>query len=572
MTRHAAGLLLVLLALALPAAAQTGLTGRTLSVGATPAAPVGTTVRLDGLGTAGGTLVLFTDTDGDVFERILAATDIPAAFTRDDVAETITQAWTFSAGITGPLAVTTRVSTPEIATASGALTFAPANGLTELASTSTALRPASNYGPDLGAPSRKFRSIHGGELFLETIVAQQRITTMGGRFTVTPSNILTRDLASGTASPTTMCVKNNSFLLHVGGVEHGSKLLMEKDGTMEWFSVNSTTVPTVDATFGDYCYDVNRDLDGTGQNAWTAGDGIVDTGKTGSGMIDQFAVRGLTSALIEGPSIDFLVRTGAAWNALATRTSVGNLNGRYGFAADTFGFAAGDEADANLIAVAGSIKLRDGTTDKIVLDGSTGDVSLSGDLMVAAGGNIEIAGALSLTPTDGLLLQDASADSDYPRMVRWSGGAFMRGIASTLLLKTGLASSGRYGQVTLQGAPSVGGEVAFSSYDGVSTSSASFGTHTSGASTLFAGNLIPSTASSLLDGTAVIGLSSARYDNINLALDPNAAPAFVITNKGGGGADANSGLGYIVGASKTVTIGCGTLIFTGGVLTGGTCP
>lgn len=607
MTRRLPWCLLALLLLTVPAWGQTNARTRTLGVGPTPTAPVGTTVRLDGLGTSGGTNVLFADGDGDIFERLLAAADIPAPFTRDDVAETVTQAWDFSAGLTGDLGVAGVISptatTGLPASASGRLLFgagfsSPDAGriyfgdgtgwklhlTSRISSTNTDrftfsdtgrfefrehLYPLTSYTSDLGAPSRKLRSVHAGELLIETIVAQQRITTMGGRFTVTPSNILTRDIGTGTAGNIPFCVKNASFLLFQAGVEWGSKLLMEKDGQFEWFYVTSTSTPTVDP-LGDYCYAVDRNMDGSGQNAWAAGDGIVDTGKIGSGMIDQFAVRGLQSATIEGPSIDFLVRTADGYTGLSHRASLGNLNGRYGFVTDTYGLAAGEESGANLIAVAGSVKLRDGTTDKIVLDGATGDVLLEGDLLLD-GGNIESAGNFEINETEGLLFADSSSDTDYPRMVRWAGGSFVRGVGTALFLTTGIGSGGRSGAIAMQGSPSAGGEVAFTSHNGTSSSQASFQAHSSGASTLLVGSIFPSTGSSLVDGTATLGLSSARYDNINLALDPNpdTAPTFVIVNKGGGGADATSGLGYIAGLSGAVTkvMGACTVTITGGIIT-----
>lgn len=81
------------------AVAQTGTAARTLSVGATPAPPDGSTVRLDGLGTSGGTNVLFADGDGDIFERLLAKTDLPATTGYTDEAETWSLLQTFSSGI-----------------------------------------------------------------------------------------------------------------------------------------------------------------------------------------------------------------------------------------------------------------------------------------------------------------------------------------------------------------------------------------------------------------------------------------------------------------------------------------
>lgn len=95
---------LVLIALVLLAApgawAQTGTATRSLSVGATPTAPSGTTVRLTGLASSGTGEVLFTEADGDMFRRALAKGDLPAAVGYTDEAETWSLLQTFTSGLT----------------------------------------------------------------------------------------------------------------------------------------------------------------------------------------------------------------------------------------------------------------------------------------------------------------------------------------------------------------------------------------------------------------------------------------------------------------------------------------
>ena len=74
------------------------------------------------------------------------------------------------------------------------------------------------------------------------------------------------------------------------------------------------------------------------------------------------------------------------------------------------------------------------------------------------------------------------------------------------------------------------------------------------------------------DDTSTIGDPSLRFKTINLALPNNTSPTYVVVNKGGGGSDANTALGYVAGSSGTKTPnGTCTLIFTAGLLTGGTC-
>lgn len=439
----------------------------TLAVG-TSTSPSGSSVKLDGLATAGATEVLLRDvTSKEIAARLLGKSDLPSAVGYTDEAETWSQPQTFSAtvpqlrwyesdqsaderlwiALVNDKAWMLRAYTDDAGssvpiltalrgagTAMTSLTLHPRTYITEH------LYPVTGYTSDLAQPSAKMRSLHAAEMFIETIVAQERITTMGGRFTVTPSNVLTRDINT---SATTICVKYNSFLLHVPGVELGSKVFLEKAGQYEAMNIQNTSAPTVDGTFGDYCYTVSRNADGSGANSWTAGDGIIDTGKTNSGMIDQFAVRGLTSSTIEGPSIDFLLRTGGTWNALAHRASIGNLNGRYGYSADTWGLAAGDPAATYITAEATNGFRILGPANTVKFHAKTnGDIDLSGNVNLVTGGDIRSAGAFSLTAADGLLLSEASGVSDFPRTIRWgASGPRLYGTTNTLHVWTGTTST-----------------------------------------------------------------------------------------------------------------------------------
>lgn len=69
------------------------------------------------------------------------------------------------------------------------------------------------------------------------------------------------------------------------------------------------------------------------------------------------------------------------------------------------------------------------------------------------------------------------------------------------------------------------------------------------------------------DNTYAIGDSSLRFTTINLALPQNLAPSYVVVNKGGGGADANSALGYIAGFTGTKVAGSCTFTIVAGVVT-----
>lgn len=521
-------LVLVLVALAATPVHSQTTTARRLSVGTTPTTPeAGTSVRLQDLATTGGTALLFVDAEGDVRRRVLATGDIPSQFTRRDIAEAVAGVWSFSNGLTGALPVAgvirSTASTGLPITAGGAVYLAggfpsPVSGrlyigdgsgwrfpftsrnagvdvdrawITDTGTIETRgdLLPMATYSGNVGTDARKWLALAAAEMRVETIVAQERIATMGGRLTIGNSNILTRDLSGATTSPTTMCVKYPSFKLHVGGVEYGSKLYMEKLGQFEAFTVFNTTTPTVDPTFGDYCYTVDRNQDLSGQNAWQAGDGIIDTGKVGDGFIDLYAFRGLRSSSEVGPAIQFNRRTGTGHNSWATYTAIGHLNGICGNGAGVWGAVFGNcasglhlQADAthgirmldasntpyaswdmggtirtgvhapgypNVVVTASQIQMgRYGETPTIALDGASGNATLNGNLLLASGGKVQSTGNFELGTAAGLKFQAWSGTSaETARSIQFWQGLSLRGIVGSdsngaLRLHSGSSGSG----------------------------------------------------------------------------------------------------------------------------------
>jgi hypothetical protein len=267
--------------------------------------------------------------------------------------------------------------------------------------------PSSNYQTNLGMLTNKFLTLHAAELWVETLVAQNTMATIGGRVLVSPTNILTRNLIASDFSgvyPTqvaVMCVKYNSFQLHVGGVELGSKLFMESNGKFEAFYIIDTVTPGVQAQ-GDYCYTVYRNIDNTGTNDWFAGDAILDTGKTGSGYIDLYSVRGLTNISQIGPSIAGMYRANGAYNGVAPRWAIGNLNGLYGYGTNVFGAAFGDPSATNItIDTSSGIRIRSGASDRLVAD-TAGNLTLTGNLTIGNTGFIKSGGKSSCTGGDGI--------------------------------------------------------------------------------------------------------------------------------------------------------------------------
>jgi hypothetical protein len=228
--------------------------------------------------------------------------------------------------------VFTSISTPLVSTASGDLTLRPAADLV-LDPLGRDVVPASNYFTNLGLPSKKFLALNAAELDVETLVAQGVISTIGGRVLVAPTTTLVADL---TPAATTITVKHNQIV-------SGDVLFLEGNGQVEFLAVTSNA----GGSAGAYTYSVTRNLDGSGADAWTAGDAVANFGTTGDGVIDINSGPALGNG---GPSIIGYRRNSATFNDSSPRFVVGDLNNFYGHNTETYGFAAGNPSGAYIYA------------------------------------------------------------------------------------------------------------------------------------------------------------------------------------------------------------------------------
>lgn len=266
------------------------------------------------------------------------------------------------------------------------------------------VRPENNYDLNLGLINKKWLTLHAAELWVETLVAQNTMATIGGRILVGPTSKLEADFSTGVY---TFLLEHNSFV-------SGDIVYMEADGKVEFTTIGSlaiTAVNTVQKKFtvsGDYTayfvngvhftilgstgnngqwtvssssfvagyteiyvvetvssavvdghilyigtqgtgpyrfFNLTRNMDGTGENEWYAGDAVFNTGQAGNGFIDLYSLRGVSAASTFGPAIVGNVRTGATYNQWKEHWAVGNLKGVYGYGADTYGLAAGRYED-----------------------------------------------------------------------------------------------------------------------------------------------------------------------------------------------------------------------------------
>lgn len=112
-------------------------------------------------------------------------------------------------------------------------------------------------------------------------------------------------------------------------------------------------------------YNVTRNLDGSGANAWSIGTVYMVQGTTGDGWIDLDA----TSA----PKLSLVQKLGPLFNNYSEIIRIGDLNGGWGYSTVTYGAAFGRFAvdEPNLVIEPGVLKLRNYNLDVIKLTGTT---------------------------------------------------------------------------------------------------------------------------------------------------------------------------------------------------------
>jgi hypothetical protein len=95
-----------------------------------------------------------------------------------------------------------------------------------LSPTGGSVMPETGYLTNLGSLQKKYLTLHAAELWVETLVAQNTMATIGGRIIVAPTTTLTTDLA---ASGTTVV---NEVVIHANTMTvTGSRWALEADAT-----------------------------------------------------------------------------------------------------------------------------------------------------------------------------------------------------------------------------------------------------------------------------------------------------------------------------------------------------
>lgn len=223
----------------------------------------------------------------------------------------------------------------------------------------------------IGSITKPWLTIDVSEFRARTIVAQDVMSTIGGVLNILPTSALTADVGTGDLSIT---VKHNLFAV-------GDVVWMQKFGQFEAMRIAGSATGSA----GLYIYLVDRNLDGTGANAWVDGDGVQNTGTTGDGMIELYATAGVTSGTV-GPTIVGNVRTGTAYNAMSPRWAIGNCNGLYGYSGDVQCVALGDNDNAWVkVDPTNGVRMGHGSDVRVSINPTTGIASFVGSVTVTGG-------------------------------------------------------------------------------------------------------------------------------------------------------------------------------------------
>lgn len=287
--------------------------------------------------------------------------------------------------------------------------------------------PSLNYTSNLGMISKKYLTLHAAELWVETLVAQNTLATIGGRILVAPTTPLIQDAS---AFDTTIDTKYNNL-------NNGDRVYLEAAGNVEFMAVTSgSSVVT-----GGFRYNVTRNLDGSGANQWYAGDAVVNTGTTGNGFLDLYSVAGVLPGSTAGPTIVGNVRTGTTYNNIEPRWAIGNLNGLYGYSGSTYGAAFGTPTGAWLkIDPTNGVRIGFNGTTFTQIDAS-GNASFSGSVTAGAGtiGGFTIGADFIRDNANTMGLASTVTGGDDVRF--WAGNSFAnRATAPFRLTEAGVAT------------------------------------------------------------------------------------------------------------------------------------
>lgn len=295
--------------------------------------------------------------------------------------------------LNGSLTVNSVITTPSVPAtnltigASGNIICAPGQ---------KSVLPSVQYDIHMGSREKKWLTLWAAELWVETLVAQETIATIGGAIMVAPTTTLTVDVAP---SDGIIRVKHNSLFVN-------DTIYLKTAGQME--AMRITGGPAASET--GWVYSVLRNVDASGANQWYAGDAVVNTGipagdpsgRPQSSFIEIFSVRSVRSDQERGPTIAGFVRTGYGAFDTDPRWVLGNLRNFYGTGGlDLYGLALGNRA-GNWMAVddVRGIIMCQGDAVKIWIH-PNGNAYFTGIITATSGSNVAMVDLSNVTTIDG---------------------------------------------------------------------------------------------------------------------------------------------------------------------------
>ena len=301
------------------------------------------------------------------------------------------------------LVLSDRLIAPTIATTSGPLTLDPAGDVVSLAA-STAVQ-TDNYASQLTgwratyAGEADFRYLFVDEMHAKSFIADLEQALAGGQ-------IIAKSVAM-VATAFTVPAAGAAATLRVRDLPSAANMAVFQSGDVVRLRTFSRSGGSL--TIADAWGVVTSYADGTGGNegtqTWTftrssapnagamaAGtviqpDSIVlDYGTTGNGFYEVNAIDGAYG--LNSPYARIVSWTTHPATGQALRVQMGNLRGVYGYASTVYGIAMGDPTAANVtVEASNGVRLRQGTTDMIVLDPS-GNSYFAGVMTIGTAGEI----------------------------------------------------------------------------------------------------------------------------------------------------------------------------------------
>lgn len=188
---------------------------------------------------------------------------------------------------------------------------------------------------NLGILTSKWLTIHGRELWVSNLVADNILSTIGGHLLVASTTTYDEAIGSG----------DGSF-----DVKDASSYAVN-DWTMSYSNSNFEVMQITGIASNTLT--VDRNEDGSGANAWNDGDAIVNLGyAVNEGWIEQYALSSVSKGSTVGPTIVGFVRTGTTnWDDYVEGWAIGNLNGLYGYGANIMAVGLGPYSEGDYLTI-----------------------------------------------------------------------------------------------------------------------------------------------------------------------------------------------------------------------------